>query len=61
MFYIITHNKYIIKLNALTNSKTNGFVFINTLYIINITKFFNIKATRLEMPILIKGYNSKAG
>jgi hypothetical protein len=44
MFYIIIYNKYIIKLNAFTDSKANGFVFINILYIINIIKFLNIKA-----------------
>ena len=44
VFYIITHNKYTVKLNALANSKANSFVFINTFYTINIIKFLNIKA-----------------
>jgi hypothetical protein len=44
MFYTIAHNKYIVKLNVFVNSKANSFVFINTLYIINITKFLNVKA-----------------
>jgi hypothetical protein len=43
VFYIIIYNKYIIKLNVLINFKTNGFVFINTFYIINIIKFLHIK------------------
>jgi hypothetical protein len=43
MFYIITHNKYIIKLNILINFKTYSFVFINTFYTINIIKFLNVK------------------
>jgi hypothetical protein len=59
--YIITHNKYTVKLNVLTNSKANGFVFINTFYIINITKFLNVKAQCLSRLINIKGYNKKAG
>jgi hypothetical protein len=60
VFYIITHNKYIVKLNAFADSGANGFVFINTLYTINITKFLNIKAQRLSYLINVKGYNRKA-
>jgi hypothetical protein len=58
---IIAHNKYIVKLNALTNSRANGFVFINTFYAINIVKFLNVKAQRLSCLINVKGYDRKAG
>jgi hypothetical protein len=58
--YIIAYNKYIIKLNAFADFKANGFVFINTFYIINITKFLNVKAQRLPCFINVKGYNKKA-
>jgi hypothetical protein len=61
VFYIIAHNKYTVKLNAFVNFKTNGFVFINTFYIINIAKFLNVKTQRLSCFINIKGYNKKAG
>jgi hypothetical protein len=44
MFYIITYNKYTVKLNVLINFKANSFVFINILYTINIIKFLNVKA-----------------
>jgi hypothetical protein len=57
----ITHNKYIVKLNTFANSEANGFVFINTLYAINIAKFLNVKAQRLSCLINVKGYNRKAG
>jgi hypothetical protein len=60
MFYTITHNKYTVKLNVFVNFKTNGFVFINTFYVINIVKFLNIKAQRLSCFINVKGYNRKA-
>jgi hypothetical protein len=60
MFYIITYNKYIVKLNVLINSKANSFVFINTFYTINIAKFLNIKVQRLSCLINIKSYNRKA-
>ena len=61
MFCIITHNKYTVKLNVLTDSKANGFVFINAFYAINIVKFLNVKAQRLSRLINVKGYNKKAG
>jgi hypothetical protein len=43
VLYIIAHNKYTVKLNALADSEANGFVFINTLYVINVAKFLNVK------------------
>jgi hypothetical protein len=61
MLCIITHNKYTVKLNVFANFKANGFVFINTFYIINIAKFLNVKAQRLSRLINIKGYDKKAG
>jgi hypothetical protein len=57
--YTIVHNKYTVKLNVLTNSEANGFVFINTFYIINIAKFLNVKAQRFSCLINVKGYNKK--
>jgi hypothetical protein len=56
----IAHNKYTVKLNTLANSEANGFVFINTLYIIDIAKFLNVKAQRLFCLINVKDYNKKA-
>jgi hypothetical protein len=61
MLYTIAHNKYTVKLNALANSEANSFVFINTLYVINVTKFLNIKVQRLSYLINVKDYNKKAG
>jgi hypothetical protein len=60
MLCTIAHNRYIVKLNALADSEANGFVFINTLYTINIAKFLNVKAQRLSCLINVKGYNRKA-
>jgi hypothetical protein len=59
--YTIAHNKYIVKLNALADSGANSFVFINTLYAIDIAKFLNVKAQHLSCLINIKGYDRKAG
>jgi hypothetical protein len=58
--YTIAHNKYTVKLNVFTNFKVNSFVFINTLYIINIAKFLNVKTQCLSCLINVKDYNKKA-
>jgi hypothetical protein len=57
----IAHNKYAVKLNALADSRANGFVFIDTFCTINIAKFLNVKVQRLSRPINVKGYDGKAG
>ena len=44
-------NGYRVNTTALINTRVNGFAFINTAYTNNVTKFLNIKATRLEKPI----------
>jgi hypothetical protein len=59
--YTIAHNKYTVKLNVFADFKANSFVFINTLYVINIAKFLNVKAQRLPCLINVKGYDKKAG
>ena len=57
----LSHNGYSVKTKALANSRANGFVFINTLCTINITKFLNLKAQRLSRAINVKGYNGIVG
>jgi hypothetical protein len=47
-------------LRILLDSGANNFAFINTRYIINIAKFFNLKAIPLPQPIFIRGYNNKS-
>jgi hypothetical protein len=55
----ILHNGYRINLYALTDTRANGFAFINTACAIDTAKFLNIKATELKEPIAVKGFNSK--
>jgi hypothetical protein len=57
---IIAYNRYTVKLNAFADSGANGFVFIDTLYAINIAKFLNVKTQRLPCFINVKGYDKKA-
>ena len=51
VLYIVSRNGYRVNTTALINTRVNSFTFINTAYVINITKFLNIKATLLEKPI----------
>ena len=59
--YTILCSRYRIDLDTLANTRANGFAFINTICAIDIAKFLNIKATQLEKPITIKGFNRKHG
>ena len=57
----ISHNGYGIDLHALTDTGANGFAFIDTACAIDVAKFLNIKATRLQEPITVKGFDGKRG
>ena len=49
--YTVSWNGYRVNTTAFINTGANGFIFINTAYMNDVTKFLNIKATRLEKPI----------
>ena len=49
--YTVSWNGYGVNTTALINTGVNGFVFMNTAYMNNITKILNVKATRLKKPI----------
>ena len=49
--YIVSRNGYGVNTTALINTKVNGFAFMNTAYINNVTKFLNVEAIRLKKPI----------
>jgi hypothetical protein len=57
----ISYNGFGIDLHALANTRANGFAFIDTACAIDTAKFLNIKATQLEEPIVVKGFDSKRG
>jgi hypothetical protein len=46
---------------ALIDSGVNRFIFVNTLFAIDLARSFNITTTRLPSPIQVKGYDSKLG
>jgi hypothetical protein len=43
--YTVSQNGYRVNITALIDTRVNGFAFINTAYINDITKFLNITAT----------------
>jgi predicted aspartyl protease len=59
MSYTLSYNGYSVKLEALADSGANGFVFIDTLYAIDLVKFLSIKIQQLPQAISVKGYNRK--
>ena len=48
---IVSWNRYRVNTTALINTRVNGFAFINTACANNVTKFLNIKVTRLKKPV----------
>ena len=44
VLYIVSRNGYRVNITAHINTRVNGFTFINTAYINNVTKFLNIEA-----------------
>jgi hypothetical protein len=59
MLCTVSYNGYSVKLEALADSRANGFVFIDILCAIDLAKFLSIKAQRLSQAISVKGYNRK--
>ncbi len=57
----ISRNGYGIDLDALVDTGANGFAFIDTACAIDIARFLSVKATRLERPIDVKGFDGKPG
>jgi hypothetical protein len=44
---------------ALIDSGANGFIFVNTLFAIDLARSFNITTAWLPSPIQVKGYNGR--
>ena len=57
----ISISGYGIDLNALADTGANGFAFIDTACAIDAAKFLDIKPTRLEKPITVKGFDGRRG
>ena len=57
----ISRNGYGIDLDALIDTGANGFAFIDTTCAIDTARFLNVKTTRLERPIAIKGFDGRQG
>ena len=59
ILYILSYNGYRINTSTLVNTGVNGFAFINTSFALELSKFLNIKATRILKPLAIKGFDRK--
>ena len=54
-------NGYGVTSRALVDSGANGFVFIDSLFAVDLAKFLNISAQRLPFSIKVKGYDGRPG
>jgi hypothetical protein len=61
VLYTLLKNRYGITLFALVDSRANGFIFIDTVYINNISTFLNLKPKPLIRPIIPKGFDRQLG
>src|SRR5436190_14128111 len=57
----ISYNGFRVDSYALADTGANGFAFIDTACAIDVAKFLDIKMTRLEKPITVKGFDGKHG
>ena len=57
----ISYNGFRVDSYALADTGANGFAFIDTACAIDVAKFLDIKTTRLEKPITVKGFDGKHG
>ena len=57
----LSTNRYYVTSSVLIDTRANRFIFINTLFVYNITKLLGLKAQRLPYTIRTKGYDRKAG
>src|SRR5436190_7426019 len=57
----ISYNGFRVDSYALTDTRANGFAFIDTACAIDVAKFLDIKMTQLEKPITVKGFDGKHG
>jgi hypothetical protein len=56
----LSTNRYRVTSSTLVDTRVNGFIFINTLFVYDITKLLGLKAQWLLYTIRTKGYNRKA-
>ena len=57
----LSRNEVTVQTYALADTEANGFMFINTLFTVNLAKYLNIKAQWLLKPLTVKGYNGQNG
>ena len=58
---MLSTNGTSVALRALIDSGANGFIFVNTLFAIDLARSFNITTARLPSSIQVKGYDGRPG
>ena len=57
----LSRNRVTVQTYALADTEANEFMFINTLFTVNLAKYLNMKAQWLFKPLTVKGYNEQNG
>ena len=57
----LSRNEVTVQIYALADTEANEFMFINTLFAVNLAKYLNMKAQWLPKPLTVKGYNGQNG
>ena len=57
----LSRNEVTVQTYALADTEANEFMFINTLFAVNLAKYLNMKAQQLLKPLTVKGYNRQNG
>ena len=55
----LSRNEVTVQPYALADTGANEFMFINTLFAVNLAKYLNMKAQWLLKPLTMKGYNEQ--
>ena len=61
MLCTLSRNEVTVQTYALADTEANEFMFINTLFTVNLAKYLNMKAQWLLKPLTVKGYNGQNG
>ena len=57
----LSRNEVTVQTYALADTGANEFMFINTLFTVNLAKYLNMKAQWLLKPLTVKEYNEQNG
>ena len=59
--YILSYNRYRVKITALANTRANAFALLNTVYAQKLLEFLSVPFKTLKQPVLFRGFDGYAG